>query len=67
MQRHRRRGKRSESLISELINAKMVPGETEPRRGKVGLSRGPETIGEVRCCISRKLGVVRLNLRLNGS
>lgn len=67
MQRHKKKGKQSESLISKLINAKMVAGETEPGRGKMGLARGPETMGEVRCCISRELGEVRLNLRLNGS
>lgn len=63
----RMRWKQGESLISELINAKMVAGETEPGRGKMGLARGPETMGEVRCCISRELGVLRPNLRLNGS
>lgn len=65
MQRHKKKGKQGESLISKL-NAKMVAGETDPGRGKMGLSRGPETMGEVRCCISRELGEVRLNLRLNG-
>lgn len=65
MQRHKKKGKQGERLISKL-NAKMVAGETEPGRGKMGLSRGPETMGEVRCCISRELGEVRLNLRLNG-